>query len=99
MTSIPTSTDANTFIVDDVYDMIMASIEPELMSENIESLDEWYQNETEQENKERLERYKRAFTECNKIWSQFTVRWDSALQTQAMRAGKILEKIPTPDDV
>ncbi len=45
----------------EVYDALMATIEPELMSANIPVLDDKYVGESEEEKAARYERYSRAF--------------------------------------
>lgn len=44
-----------------VYDTLMSSIEPDLLSTNIQTLDEKYKGESAEDRKARLERYVLAF--------------------------------------
>ena len=56
---------------EEIYNMIMASIEPELVSGQIPQLKEKYKNETPEQKKERGERYKKAFAEYDKRYDQY----------------------------
>ena len=57
--SDPTVTPAaqNRALAEQVYDMIMGDIEPDLLLANIPLLDETYQGETPEEHESRLQRY------------------------------------------
>lgn len=46
---------------DDLYNIIMAQIEPELVIGTVETLKEKYKNEPEADQKNRFKRYERAF--------------------------------------
>lgn len=46
---------------DDLYNIIMAQIEPELVIGTVETLKEQYKNESEADQKKRFKRYERAF--------------------------------------
>ncbi len=50
----------------EIYDMIMGGIEPDLTLANMGSIRKKYANETPSENKKRLARYETAFKEYNK---------------------------------
>ncbi|MBP9773863.1 MAG: hypothetical protein KBD00_04520 [Candidatus Peribacteraceae bacterium] len=57
----------------DVYDSLMGDIELELVSTNLQHLDERYPNETPDARKARYQRYDKAYAaydEAFKIWSQ-----------------------------
>mgnify|MGYP001199310590 CR=1 FL=1 len=55
----------------EVYDAIMGGIEPDLLSTNIDTLDEKYAGESEEEQAERMERYKKAFIEYQKQYAEY----------------------------
>ena len=48
---------------DELYNMLMQEIEPDLVVENLDKLDDLHPNETEEERKARYERYQAAFEE------------------------------------
>lgn len=52
------------FTLEDIYNMIMLDIEPDLATFNIESLTEKYTEETEEEKNKRMKRYTDAFKKC-----------------------------------
>lgn len=52
---------SNNLSLENIYDMIMYEVEPELITCNIAELDLIYQNETEEEKLERGKRYEEAF--------------------------------------
>lgn len=66
---------------DEIYDMIMSGIEPDLTLVNMGSMREKYTKETPAENKKRLARYDAAFKEYNR---QFGI-YAAALQAQGHR--------------
>lgn len=55
-----------TFDVKAIYDMLMYEIEPDLMSETIPFLDEFYEGETNEERVARGQRYVLAFEEAKR---------------------------------
>jgi hypothetical protein len=59
----------------EVYDALMAQIEPELVSANVAHLDEKYANESEADRKVRYERYTQAFMKYDEAYRE----WESAL--------------------
>lgn len=60
---------------DELYDMLMGSIEPELTTAAIEKLPAQYANETPANRKERADRYARAFAEYDRRYSEYQSRW------------------------
>ncbi len=63
---------APSYTIEDVYNMLMELIEPELTTYNIEHLDEMYEGEDEKEKKMRGERYARAFLALHNVFSSMT---------------------------
>ena len=53
-----------------LYDMIMVGIEPDLMSGNIEHLDEKYSGETDDQKKGRLASYEKAFAVFDDVYAK-----------------------------
>jgi len=54
-----------------LYDSLMAEIEPELTTARLPQLKEEYEDETEEEAKDRSERYKHAFQIFGELWEEF----------------------------
>lgn len=55
----------------EVYDMLMAKIEPDLVTTQLPLLDAKYKNETPAEAKSRSERYEKAFAEYDKQMEEY----------------------------
>ena len=91
MTVTATSSAQDLCTLEDLYDIIMRGIEPELVSDNLDQLDQLYKEETPAENIKRLERYQQAITKCNQLWSQCMAHWESALQMAALKAGTTIQ--------
>jgi hypothetical protein len=62
---------------EDIYDMIMAAIEPELMTVNIPQLEEMYQDETPEARGVRFQHY----TECYRLYDEAYAQWSANLKT------------------
>ena len=54
-----------------VYDLIMADIEPDLLSYNIDLLDEYYAGENDEEHAERMARYEAAYAAFDRAFEEF----------------------------
>lgn len=63
----------------DLYDMLMAEIEPDLMSDMIDHLPEMYANETEEEAQARAARYAKAFVTFEERFETVTSFWKKGL--------------------
>ncbi len=63
----------------EIYDAIMAEIEPELVSANVPLLTKKYEGESPEEKKARGERYGRAYQEYEKRYKKFVEEQGSAL--------------------
>lgn len=61
-----------------VYDSLMAAIEPDLLSTNIDTLNEKYKDESDEENKARCERYTHAFDAYDSAYA----KWEMDMNTQ-----------------
>lgn len=55
----------------EVYDALMAGIEPDLVSTTIPTLDEKYAEETEEQKKSRYERYSAAFAAYDEAYAKW----------------------------
>ncbi|MFH1670869.1 MAG: hypothetical protein ABIA92_04780 [Patescibacteria group bacterium] len=65
--------------MEDLYNLLMFDIEPELMTQNIGDLDEFYADESKNERKERMERYKEAFDEFYNRFDKILDVWKGEL--------------------
>lgn len=54
-----------------LYDVLMAEIEPDLLLENIPQLDEKYKDETPEQKQERIKRYAEAYKQFDSAFNQF----------------------------
>lgn len=61
----------NRKMAEQIYDMIMADIEPDLLLANIPGLDSKYAHESPEEHKERMKNYKRAYKEFDSKLAEF----------------------------
>lgn len=73
MTPTPTSTPV--LSADEMYDLIMGQIEPELKTDTLPFLDYLYEGETEEEHKARAEWYAIAFEVFEKQYRHFVDGW------------------------
>ena len=62
---------SNEELAEQLYDMIMREIEPDLLSYNIPKLDEYYKDETEEQHKERMKRYDVAYKQFEEKLQEF----------------------------
>lgn len=77
---------------DDLYDMLMIGIEPELVSENLESIRETANNDTADERKVRADRYAAAFTEYDRRFAAYKRDWERASARYKKQTMASLEK-------
>lgn len=61
--------------MEEVYNLLMQQIEPELMTDMLPKLESLYPNETPQEWKQRQERYKKAFAVYEERFMQIMHQW------------------------
>jgi protoporphyrinogen oxidase len=66
----------------DIYNAIMAQIEPELLSENLASLEQKYTGESSEERAARMERYKYAFVQYDEAYSAWMHNVQVAVQAK-----------------
>lgn len=73
-----TATDQNTMPSgEEIYDSIMAQIEPELTTAQLPLLKEKYKSETPEQAKARAERYQKAFKTYDSIYQEFVIEVDT----------------------
>ncbi len=96
MTQTTTSTAEPGAVLQDLYDLLMFNIEPELMSAIVPQLETLYANETKAEQKKRLKRYQKAlklfderFGKLFEEWkTQLLARKDEIIKTYTTEEGK-----------
>jgi hypothetical protein len=80
-----------------IYNTLMEHIEPELVTDVLPYLDEWYKNETPEQNAARLERYKSAFATYEQCFGDALMSWKD--QYQLMQDKVMTGKQMESDDV
>jgi len=84
----PTTATASTPLVfptgTELYDSLMKSIEPELLSANVKHLDDAYMNESEEDRKKRYERYTQAYANYDKAYAA----WEAGMQKNVQQYRK-----------
>lgn len=76
----------------EIYDAIMAGIEPELTTAGLETLEQVYANESEQDKAARAARYDAAFLEYDKQFQVYSDQWMDSLRSYKRTAVSSLEK-------
>ena len=69
--SVANSKPENRKMAEQIYNMLMANIEPELLLENIPTLDDTYKSESEEEHKARMKKYKAAYKKFDTKLAEF----------------------------
>lgn len=87
-----TQRDAAKALGNDVYDQIMAEIEPELTTASIPLLDEKYKDETPEQAEERAQRYNRAFAAFHVKLQENQAQWISQFERLRREAMVTMEK-------
>ena len=65
----------------EVYDMLMAEIEPDLVTANLPTLQEKYKDESREEMQARAERYKAAFVEYKKRYAEYKAKQEEEVRS------------------
>ncbi len=87
----PSTDDAqNQQIAEQLYDMIMGEIEPDLLLANIPGLDEKYKGESDSEHEARMARYQKAYETFDKKFAEFMT--DVHLRAHATKKKARLEQ-------
>lgn len=76
----------------EVYDKIMSEIEPDLMSDRINKLEELYAHENEQDKAQRMERYKAAFLKYLKVYEEYQAQQSAAIKQYGRKLVTDIEK-------
>lgn len=82
----------------EVYDMIMAEIEPDLTTANLPTLAERYKDETDEQKEERAERYKAAFIEYKKRYAEYKEQMTQDVQSYGRNLMRSVEARSTASD-
>ena len=77
---------------DQIYDAIMAGIEPELMTAELPLLDERYKGETPEQAQARAERYNKAFEEYDRQFADYKAQWNEQFNAYKRDALKSTEQ-------
>ena len=77
---------------DEVYDLLMKDIEPELMSNTVETLQEKYKGESADEAKARAKRYRNAFAEYDRRLAKYIGDLNASTVRNARAAAKSIEQ-------
>ena len=83
---------AATWTVEELYDLIMYEIEPELLTPMIPELEKIYKNETKEEHVERMERYRQAFMVFYERFDMLLMLWKNELEVFRKEALRQLEE-------
>ncbi len=75
-----------------IYDAIMAGIEPELVSSVVPTLKEKYKNETLEQAKLRSERYRKAYAQYDQKYGQFAAEIAGTMREMQLQAIASAEK-------
>lgn len=75
-----------------IYDALMAQIEPDLVSANIAGLEEKYRGESEVEKLKRAERYSKAMTEYDKRYAALMASLQQDIAAQKRDGIAVIEK-------
>lgn len=76
---------SNEELAEQVYDLLMREIEPDLLSYNLPKIDEFYTSETEAEKEKRMERYQQAYASFEIAFNKFM----SMVHTSAQKSKQV----------
>jgi esterase/lipase len=82
----------------DVYNAIMAKIEPDLVENVLPTLDKKYAGESEEEHKARMARYDKAFAEYDKQFAAFMTKLQEEVHGIQKNARVIAEQKSTAEE-
>ncbi len=83
---------------EEIYDMLMREIEPELTSEFIDTLEEKYKNETPEEAEGRGKRYKKAFDRFEEAFAKYLMELNASVQSYRKSAFRSVEEESRGED-
>jgi len=93
-----TKNQAGGLALEEIYNMLMYDIEPELMTDMLPELAEIYAGETEEERAERGERYARAFETFTERFAQILDLWKEELLAFKEKALAAFKERSTKED-
>jgi len=76
---------------EEIYDMLMGEIEPDLVLRNVEELDEKYKDETPEQTKDRADRYRGAWKTYKEKLTEFTSKLSREVSNYTHEQIKIFE--------
>lgn len=82
----------------DVYDMLMSKIEPELTLARIRTLRQQCKEETPDQRKARALRYEKAFREYDRQYAEYQKAWNKTFAVYKREALQSLEQSEREDD-
>lgn len=88
----------NRALAEDVYNMIMAEIEPDLLLENIALLDTTYAGESDSEHDTRMQRYAASYKKFDEELALFMTDVDGHVRTTKRMALKAKENAARSDE-
>lgn len=86
----------------DVYDIIMGLIEVDLVSVNVDRLDEIYAYETEEQHTERMNRYRLAYQKFDELFARFQSelsRESTKFKRKALKEKEATDRAGEQDDM
>lgn len=92
------STADNRVLAEEVYDMVMGEIEPDLMLANIPLLDETYKSETPEQHESRMQRYAVAYKKFDIEIAKFMIDVDGKVRATQRQALQEKESAAKADD-
>jgi len=88
----------NRVLAEEVYDMVMGEIEPDLMLANIPLLEETYKSETIEQHESRMQRYAVAYKKFDIEIAKFMVDIDGKVRMTQRKALQEKESAAKQDD-
>jgi len=82
----------------EIYDSLMEPIEKELLSKNLSSLEEKYKDESEEDKKKRMSRYRKAFAEYDKAYEKWINNLRGAVKQERSEAYRAAEENQKEED-
>ncbi len=61
--------------MEEIYNMLMSAIEPDLLTDNLSTLEEKHGNENADERRERMQRYQAALALYDERFTELMTRW------------------------
>lgn len=77
---------------DELYNLLMSAIEPDLTTDQLPLLDEKYKSETPEQAKARADRYEKAFAEYDKQLDAYLAKLEAKVHQYQSAARKSVEK-------